>query len=131
MHAIMDYVIGLVLLVAPNIFGFNGMGAPASVARWVGILILAQAVMTRWPLGLVRVIPVRMHLMMDYVIGAVLAASPWIWGFNDNTANVWAPHLIVGLLIIGQAAITRAPREDASVTDFDRDRRDTNSRRAA
>ena len=32
--------------------------------------------------------------------GIVLAASPWIFGFADESANVWALHLVVGLAAI-------------------------------
>jgi len=32
--------------------------------------------------------------------GTLLAASPWIFGFADETANVWVPHLVVGLAAI-------------------------------
>lgn len=121
MHGVMDYVIGLALLVAPILFRFSG--TPATVARTVGVIILLQAVMTRFELGLVKIIPMRVHLMMDYVIGAILAASPWLFGFSDAPLNAWLPHLVVGLLIIGQAAITATPRADVSVMDRDRPRR--------
>ena len=32
--------------------------------------------------------------------GTLLAASPWIFGFADETANVWLPHLVVGIAAI-------------------------------
>ena len=32
--------------------------------------------------------------------GTLLAASPWIFGFADDTANVWMPHLIVGVAAV-------------------------------
>ena len=40
------------------------------------------------------------HNLIDVVAGTVLALSPWIFGFADESANVWAPHLIVGLAAI-------------------------------
>ena len=40
------------------------------------------------------------HNVIDVVAGTVLAASPWIFGFADQSANVWVPHLIVGLAAI-------------------------------
>ena len=30
----------------------------------------------------------------------MLAASPWLFGFADYSANVWVPHLAVGLAAI-------------------------------
>ncbi|MFL6590880.1 MAG: hypothetical protein ACJ8M4_11995 [Chthoniobacterales bacterium] len=40
-------------------------------------MILLQAVMTDYELGLMKVIPITMHLMADYVIGAVLLSAPF------------------------------------------------------
>jgi hypothetical protein len=40
------------------------------------------------------------HNLIDIVAGAVLAASPWIFGFADEGANVWLPFLVVGLAAI-------------------------------
>ena len=51
-------------------------------------------------------ISMRTHLIMDYILGLFLAASPWLFGFSDRPANEWAPHLVVGLLIFGQALMT-------------------------
>ena len=30
----------------------------------------------------------------------LLAASPWLFGFADESANVWLPHVIVGAAAI-------------------------------
>jgi hypothetical protein len=40
------------------------------------------------------------HNVIDVVAGTLLALSPWLLGFADESANVWAPHLIVGLAAI-------------------------------
>ena len=47
-----------------------------------------------------RFIPTRFHAPLDYVVGAALIAAPWIFGFADETANVWVPHVVVGLAAI-------------------------------
>ena len=122
MHGAMDYFIGIVLLLAPNLLGFADVPASASIARIIGTIVLLQAVMTRFEFGLIKLIPMRMHLMMDYVIGAILAASPWLFGFSDAEGNAVWPHVIVGLLIIAQAAMTRVSGR-AAVHEFDNTRR--------
>jgi SPW repeat len=40
------------------------------------------------------------HNLIDVVAGAVLAASPWLFGFADEGSNVWLPFLVVGLAAI-------------------------------
>jgi hypothetical protein len=43
------------------------------------------------------------HLMLDMAGGALLAASPWLFGFSDY---VTTPHVVVGLFEIVTAAVT-------------------------
>ena len=113
-HGIMDYLIGLVLLLAPNLLGFAEVGGPAvGIPRVLGVIILLQALITDWPVAVARALPLRAHLMLDYLLGAFLAASPFLFGFNDEEPNAWVPHVLVGLLILGQAALTRQRAERA------------------
>lgn len=52
----------------------------------------------------------RTHPGLDLASGVLLAASPWLFGF---AGDVWAPHLIFGLLEIGAALMTkRSPSKD-------------------
>jgi hypothetical protein len=52
-----------------------------------------------------RFIPTRTHGILDYLVGIILIAAPWILGFADGDAKQWVP-VIVGALIIGQSLIT-------------------------
>jgi uncharacterized membrane protein YtjA (UPF0391 family) len=106
-HGVLDYIVGIALLLAPNIFGFTGGPAAAIwVARVVGVVILLQALCTDYQLGAVKMIRFHMHLMADYGVGIFLAASPWLFGFHDQPNNVWVPHLVVGLFILLSTAMT-------------------------
>jgi uncharacterized membrane protein len=40
------------------------------------------------------------HNLIDIIAGAFLAVSPWLFGFADESANVWVPHLVVGLAAV-------------------------------
>jgi hypothetical protein len=111
-HGIIDYVVGLALLIAPNLFGFAQLGGAAvDVPRILGVIILLQALFTNYELGLFKVLPMRMHLAFDYVISIFLALSPWLFGFNNQPARVWMPHLVVGIAAFLVALMTqREPR---------------------
>jgi hypothetical protein len=111
-HGIIDYIVGIALLFAPNLFGFAEVGGAAVlIPPIIGVIILLQALVTNYELGLVKVIPMPTHLTLDYVIGIFLAISPWLFGFARLAANAWAPHLIVGLAILLVAALSeRVPR---------------------
>jgi uncharacterized membrane protein YtjA (UPF0391 family) len=106
-HGITDYLMGVLLLVAPNLLGFADLGGAAVwVPRILGVIILLQSIMTDYELGLVKKLPMRMHLMNDYAGGLVLAASPWIFGFADQPSNAWMPHLILGVFIFITSLLT-------------------------
>jgi hypothetical protein len=112
-HGMIDYPVGLLLLLAPNIFGFADVGGPAVwVPRVIGILSLAQSLITRYELGAIKVLPMRMHLAVDYAAGILLAASPWLFRFYDPAnQRLWLPHLVAGLAIFLVTLMTeREPR---------------------
>jgi hypothetical protein len=46
-----------------------------------------------------RVIPTKVHGYMDYIMGLLLIASPWIFDFADGGAKQWVP------VILGAGAI--------------------------
>jgi hypothetical protein len=107
-HSILDLIVALLLILAPNIFGFsdNG-GAAATIPRVLGIGLFLAELITDNGFSLAGIIPMRIHLMMDYVVGLFLAVSPWLFGFYNQGTNAWLPHLIVGILIVGNAMMTR------------------------
>lgn len=47
------------------------------------------------------------HNLFDIGAGALLAASPWLFGFADQGANVWAPFVVVGIAAIGLGLTTK------------------------
>lgn len=108
-HGMLDYLVGVVLIAAPWIFGFNDN----ETARWVTIAIGAAAIvyslLTDYELGVARVIPMPAHLELDIMSGALLAVSPWLFGFADE---VWIPHVIVGVFEIIAALSTETVPHD-------------------
>ena len=75
--------------------------APATVVPIVlGIGLIAYSLFTNYELGVWKVAPMAIHNLIDIAAGALLAALPWIFGFADESANVWVPHLVVGLAAV-------------------------------
>ena len=110
-HGVLDYVVGALLIVVPYILGF----ADGTAAQWVpqvlGLVAIGGALLTDYELGVMRVIPMPVHLMIDVASGALLALSPWLFGFSDRV--LW-PHLIVGILEIGAGLMTRTAPDGAT-----------------
>lgn len=113
-HSIIGIIVAVALILAPNIFGFTDVDSAEAVARFLGIFLLLSELITDSGFSLAKIIPMNVHLMMDYTAGVFLAVSPWLFGFADEKANAWVPHLIVGLLIIGYALVTRVPEVRAA-----------------
>lgn len=110
-HTIIGLIVGAALLLAPWIFGFSDNALASWTAWLVGVIIIFNELITTSVISLVKLVSMRTHLVIDYLTGALLAISPWLFGFADAPANVWVPHLLVGLLIIGYAALTNPARE--------------------
>jgi len=102
-HGVLDYVMGAVLIASPWIFNFADRGPAMYMPIIVGAAVIVYSLFTRYEAGLVDVIPMRIHLWLDGLGGALLAASPWLFGFADE---VFWPHLLFGLAEIAAAACT-------------------------
>jgi len=51
-----------------------------------------------------KVISPKAHGVMDYLVGIVLLASPWLFNFNERV--MW-PHVIFGILEVGVVIMTQ------------------------
>ncbi len=103
-HGYLDYLVGALLIASPWLFDFANGGAETWVPVVLGAGAILYSLLTDYELGASKTISMRTHLTLDLISGIVLAASPWIFGFADY---VWGPHLILGLLEIGAALMTR------------------------
>ena len=99
-HAPLDYIVGVALIAAPWIFQFSEHTSATVVPVVLGIGLIAYSLFTNYELGVWKVAPMAVHNLIDIVAGTLLAASPWLFGFADESANVWVPHVVVGLAAI-------------------------------
>src|SRR5262245_54034607 len=100
LHAPLDYIVGALLIAAPWIFQFSDVTAATAISIVLGIGLIAYSLFTDYELGVWKVAPMAVHNLFDILAGALLAASPWIFGFADEGVNVWAPFLVVGVAAI-------------------------------
>ena len=102
-HAVIDYLWGLALIATPWVFGFGDGGRAQWTAIVFGLGAILYSVVTDYELGVVRLLPMRLHLVLDGAAGALLAASPWLFGFAHQVR--W-PHLAFGLFSVVASLIT-------------------------
>lgn len=102
-HGIIDYLWGVALLSTPWLLGF----ADVPAARWTAVVFglgaILYSAMTAYELGVLKVLPMPLHLILDGLGGALLAASPVLFGFADR---VFWPHLLFGLFSVAASLVT-------------------------
>jgi hypothetical protein len=112
-HGIIDYLMGVFLIISPWLLGFSRGGAESFVPIVLGVVVIAYSLLTRYELGVIKAIPMSGHLTLDFLGGAFLAASPWLFGFSHLVST---PHLVLGLLEMGAALTTSTEPEWAATT---------------
>lgn len=112
-HGVLDYVVGALLIVVPYVLGFADGTAAQWVPQFLGLVAIGGAMLTDYELGVMRAIPMPVHLGIDIASGVLLALSPWLFGFSDR---VFWPHLLVGVMEIGAGLTTRTMPGDRVAT---------------
>jgi len=119
LHAALEPLIAAVIIAAPWIFGFSDADDAKAVCIAVGVIMLIAGSMTDWRLSIARVIPLRMHLMTDLLLAAVLVLSPFVLGFSDN-GGATRFTVIAGVLEALTALATRWDPAEAADSAVDR-----------
>lgn len=86
-HAYLDYPVAIALIGLPFLLALgssNPIAFQLSVATGVAALILT--ILTDHQLGLVRVIPYKIHLIVDLLVGLTFVAAPFIFSFEGIDA---------------------------------------------
>jgi hypothetical protein len=115
LHAALEPLMAVVIIAAPWIFRFSATDSATAICVLVGIAMLLVGSMTDWRMSLVRLIPLRGHLMGDLALGAVLVLSPLIFGFADEGGPTRF-MVIAGVLELMTALMTRWDRTEAEST---------------
>ena len=95
-HGVLDYLTGAALLAAPKALGLEDVPSSARALQLAGGGATAYSLLTDYELGVAKVLPMPVHLALDAASGALLASSPWLFGFASNGTRYWLPHVLVG-----------------------------------
>ncbi len=102
-HGMLDYIVGIILIIAPWVLGFADNRAAMLVPVVTGIVVLCYSLITNYELGAIHVLPMGAHLALDVIGGLFLIISPWLFGFADRIT--W-PHVAVGIIELIVVAVT-------------------------
>jgi len=91
-HAYLDYPVALSLMAAPFLLG---LGSSHLWAKWLafgtGVAAFVLTLLTDHHLGAIRVLPYKLHLAVDFLVGVTFLAAPAVLGFTGiDSWYYWA-----------------------------------------
>jgi hypothetical protein len=104
-HGVVDYLLGAFLIASPFLFSFDS-GAAKATGIVAGVIVVVLAACTAWGPGLIKSVPPSAHAIFDLIIAVLLIASPFLFGFSDET-NPTAVFIVTGVLGLLYAIATR------------------------
>jgi hypothetical protein len=96
-HGIIDYALAILLAAGPSLMGFNGR--QATWAYLFAAVLLALAVCTRYPLGIVKVVGLAIHGFVELLLAFSLITAPWFGNFERGVLSRNF-YVTVGLLML-------------------------------
>jgi hypothetical protein len=102
-HGILDYAIAILLIIGPSVAGFGGV--KATWAYIFGGLLFVMALVTRYPLGVIKIVGLAVHGFVELLLIACLLGAPW---FGNFTSGVTSPRFywMIGLMMLVLWALT-------------------------
>jgi hypothetical protein len=106
-HGAVDHVVGPALVLAPTLLRLGRTSPEGITAQAVGGVEALYSNITDYELSVKNVVPMKVHLVLDAVGGATLAIVPQLTGARQRGKKHWMPHLAIGVMEIGMAAMTK------------------------
>jgi hypothetical protein len=109
LHGVTDYTLGTLLTtVLPRVAGVEGTES-ATQMRIAGAAHAAYSTVTDYPLGLVKLVPYKVHLALDAVGAVAVGALPFITGQYRKGRRHFVPHLALAAFEL-QSLLLSDPR---------------------
>ena len=103
-HAVADYAVGALLIIVALAVG--GSAGAVGTGVVVGATVLAVSMLTRYPLGVVKVLPFTLHSAGDYLAAALLLGAPWALDFSPGDGGLTAFYVAAGIAVLAVSLIT-------------------------
>lgn len=87
LHGLLDYVTVVAFALAPSVLGLAGL--PRTISYLLAVVHLLLTLVTRFPLGVLRLVPLKLHGGIELVVSIVLILLPWILGFSASPVAKW------------------------------------------
>ena len=106
LHGANDYQVGALLTtVFPRLVGVQGTRSAKQI-RIAGAAHAGYSTLTNYELGIVKLIPYKVHLLLDFVGAVVLGATPFVTGQWKKGRRQWVPHVGLAAFELVSLALT-------------------------
>jgi hypothetical protein len=106
LHGVTDYTVGTTLMtVFPKLAGIEGTRSARQI-RTAGAIHVGYSTVTKYPLGIVKLLPFKVHLGLDALGALALAATPFVTGQWKKGTDQWVPHVALCLFELSSLAMT-------------------------
>lgn len=75
MHGILDYGVVIIFALAPSLLGIVDNAALLCYA--LAVIHLVMTLLTDMPLGVVKIIPIKLHGTIELIVGLALIVAAW------------------------------------------------------
>ena len=103
LHGALDYTLALAFLFLPGVLGFPNQAA--NLSQLIGLVYLGASLLTRYPLGALKLIPFPVHGIIESAMALAWLGMPWIFGFADH-APARTFFVLAGLGLLAVVAVT-------------------------
>ena len=102
MHAYLDYPVAIALMGLPFLLQ---LGSSHPLALWLsvgtGVAAFILTLFTDHKLGVFRVLPYSLHLVVDFLVAVVFLIAPFLFGFSGLDAWFYWANAAAVLLVVG------------------------------
>jgi hypothetical protein len=104
-HAVADYGVGIALVVGAALTT-SAPDKAVATGIVVGVVVLAVSMLTKYPLGVVKLLPFTVHSAGDYLAALLLIAGPFVVGFDGSRGGLTAFYIVAGVAVLAVSLIT-------------------------
>jgi len=102
-HGVLDYLLGVIMVVSPWLFGFSNWTMASCVVILMGCSLIGYSVFTAYELSIAKLIPFNVHLTLDLFSALFLFVCAFWVSFRHPIA--W-PLLIFAVIEIATVIFT-------------------------
>jgi hypothetical protein len=125
-HGVIDYLTAGMLMALPRMFRWSSKATTLMTGAALGTMV--YSLMTRYELGLFKMLPFKTHLALDAMNGAMFAAAPLL--MPDEDPSVTAAMVGIGVFELAVIAMSNPePFQDDWANDMVEQVRGTASER--